>query len=162
MMKIKTKIKGKTIFFEGKDEIKIAGGNWHCISFTPTPWETIKKIWGSSGCCQKFVSVAILDKQAVLRVYPKENNMSIGICSGWRGAKNQFLFMDFDWVKYETVIKEFTSIILKYGMKRGLIIKSRPELKIVRVIKNVDGENFYDFDRENAYRKLIGDDYEKK
>lgn len=131
-------------------------GHFHFISFTPLKWETVKEIWLKTSACRKFLAVCLQDKYAVVRVTEK-NEEALGICSGWRNGPSQHLFIDYDDVPLNKIDGEVTAIIKQYKLRRGIIVQTRPGFKVVRQIDNWDGTNFYDYDREKAYRLIIGD-----
>lgn len=131
-------------------------GNYHAISFSPLHWEKINKIWDLTSVDRKFVAVANADGFAVLRVSKiYEDNVATGICSGYSRTKTQFLFMDYDGLSRDIIYEELNKIMKEFGLRRMLIVQTRPKLEVQSVLNNSEGTNFYDFNREKAYLKLI-------
>lgn len=156
MKKIKAYVEGRILWAMGTNKTQTEG-HFHFISFTPLKWETIKEIWSNSQGDKAFFACGNLDKYSVLRITPKGQD-NLGICSGYRGARVQYLFIDYDNLDLNQIDREVTEIIKMNGLRRGIIVQSSPELKIVREIENMDGTKFYDYNREKLYKFLIQKD----
>lgn len=156
MKRIKAYIEGKIIWAFGSNRPQ-SEGHFHFVSFTPLNWERIVKIWANSKGDKRFFACATMDKYAVLRVTPKDKD-NLGICSGFRGAKRQYLFIDYDNVPLEEIREDVKKIMESNGLRRGLIVRSSPDFDIVEELEYMDGTEFYDFNREKLYKFLINGD----